>query len=209
MELTERQQKIIKIVQKQGPITGEKIASELGLSRSTLRPDFSLLTLSEFLIAKPKVGYFYNTNKVEPFVVTNISQKRVEEVMSVPVNIDQKTSIQDAISRIFLEDVGSLYITDNKKLVGLVSRKDLLKSVLGKSSTDKIPVSLAMTRMPNIVTIHHDDSVEYATRKLLAHQVDSLPVIKVSESTGTSTVVGKFSKTVISRLFLNVLENEF
>lgn len=209
MELTERQQDIIKIVQKQSPITGEQIARELGISRSTLRPDFSLLTLSEFLISKPKVGYFYNTNKIEPFVVSNISQKMVEEVMSVPAIIDQKTSIQDAISHIFLEDVGSLYITDQQQLVGLVSRKDLLKSVLGKSSTDKIPVSLAMTRMPNVITVRFDDSVEYATRKLLAHQVDSLPVVKESETTGKLKVVGKFSKTVVSRLFLNVLENEF
>lgn len=207
MELSERQRKIIEIVKKEEPITGEKIASKLGLTRSTLRPDFSLLTLSDFLIAKPKVGYFYNVNKVEPFIVNNISQKQVGDVMSVPVIVAQTTSIQGAIIKIFLEDVGSLYITDQQRLVGLVSRKDLLKAVLGNTNIEEVPVNMAMTRIPNVITVMSDDTVEYATKKLMTHEVDSLPVLKAGKD-GQMTVAGKFSKTLISRLFLSIIENE-
>src|SRR5699024_7769694 len=59
MDLSERQEKIIEIVKENGPITGEKIAEQLHLSRATLRPDLAILTMAGFLDARPRVGYFY------------------------------------------------------------------------------------------------------------------------------------------------------
>ena len=210
MELSERQKKIIEIVKKSEPISGEKIAALVGFSRSTLRADLTLLTLSELLIAKPKVGYFYNANKVEPFIIKEIKEKKVEDVMSVPVIVEANTSIQDTIIKLFLEDVGSVYVIENHYLVGLVSRKDLLKTVIGKMPIEEMPISMAMTRVPNVAYVFSNDSVESATKKLLQHEVDSLPVI-ASENKNESKqlkVVGKFSKTLVSRLFLNLIKNE-
>jgi len=208
LELSDRQKKIIDIVKNSMPITGEQIADKLDLSRSTLRPDLSLLTLTEILIAKPKVGYLYNKNYVTPFIISDISQKKVEEVMSIPVIISKETSIQEGINQIFLEDSGSLYVTENGQLIGLVSRKDLLKSAIAGYSLDEIPISLAMTRMPNVATINDKDTVENAARKLTLHKIDSLPVLKVNKKTNQHEIVGKFSKTVISNLFLKILDNE-
>ena len=210
MELSERQKEIIEIVKKNEPITGENIAGLLGFSRSTLRPDLSLLTLSELLIAKPKVGYFYNAHRVEPFIIKDIKEKKVEDVMSVPVIVSSNTSIQDTIIKMFLEDAGSIYITEQHHLVGIVSRKDLLKTVMGKMNIEEIPISMAMTRVPNIAYVLSDDSVEFATKKLLEHEVDSLPVIESTDGNGPRPlkVIGKFSKTLVSRLFLNIINNE-
>ncbi|MDF0029845.1 HTH domain-containing protein, partial [Staphylococcus pseudintermedius] len=39
MELNSRQEHIVEIVKSDGPITGEKIAEQLNLTRATLRPD--------------------------------------------------------------------------------------------------------------------------------------------------------------------------
>ncbi|SEK19765.1 HTH domain-containing protein [Carnobacterium iners] len=210
MDLSERQKEIIDIVKVNEPITGEKIATLLGFSRSTLRPDLSFLTLCELVIAKPKVGYFYNAHKVVPFIIKDIKEKKVEDVMSVPVIVSSNTSIQDTVIKMFLEDVGSIYITENHQLVGLVSRKDLLKTVIGKMSIEEIPVSMAMTRVPNVAYIFSSDSVEVATKKLLEHEVDSLPVIESNKGDEIKQlkIVGKFSKTVISRLFLAIIKNE-
>lgn len=208
VDLSDRQKQIIDIVKEFGPISGEQIADQLGLSRATLRPDLSVLSLTKMLIAKPKVGYIYNKNYVTPFVISEISQKKVAEVMSIPVIIKQETSIQEAINQIFLEDVGSLYITENNQLVGIVSRKDLLKATLAGNKLDDIPVSVVMTRMPNIITINHDNTVNEATHKLIMHKIDSLPVLKETAEKSFPQIVGKFSKTVTTRLLLQVLENE-
>lgn len=209
MDLSDRQKQIIDIVKESsGPISGEQIAEQVGLSRATLRPDLSVLTLTKMLIAKPKVGYIYNKNYVTPFVISEVSQKKVEEVMSIPVIIKQETSIQEAINQIFLEDVGSLYITENNQLVGIVSRKDLLKATLAGNKLDDIPVSVVMSRMPNIITINYDSTVDEATHKLIMHKIDSLPVLKEAAEESFPKIVGKFSKTVTTGLLLQVLENE-
>ena len=59
MEWTERQQRIVEIVKASGSITGEKIAAMLNLTRATLRPDLTILTMSGVLVARPRVGYSY------------------------------------------------------------------------------------------------------------------------------------------------------
>ena len=59
MKLNERQKKILQIVKENGPITGEQIASALSLTRATLRPDLSILTMTGMLEARPRVGYMY------------------------------------------------------------------------------------------------------------------------------------------------------
>ncbi|MEJ7485611.1 helix-turn-helix domain-containing protein, partial [Staphylococcus hominis] len=60
MELNQRQEQIIEIVKQHGPITGEHIADQLNLTRATLRPDLAILTMSGFLEARPRVGYYYS-----------------------------------------------------------------------------------------------------------------------------------------------------
>lgn len=59
IELNKRQEHIIQIVKDHGPITGESIAPQLGLTRATLRPDLAILTMAGYLEARPRVGYFY------------------------------------------------------------------------------------------------------------------------------------------------------
>lgn len=208
MKLSDRQKEIIKYVKEQAPITGDQIASELNLSKATIRPDLSLLTATEILIAKPKVGYLYNKPYVTPFLITDTAQRPVEEVMKVPVIINQETTIDEAINLIFLEDSGSLYVTEDGELVGIVSRKDLLKAALLGNQSREMSVSLVMSRMPNVITLRHDDTVAQASRKIVMHKVDSLPVLKYDPDLGRDKIVGKVSKTVMNNVLYAMLETE-
>lgn len=61
--LSERQKKIAEIVRQAGPVAGEAIARELGLSRAALRSDLAILTMSGILDARPRVGYYYTGKK--------------------------------------------------------------------------------------------------------------------------------------------------
>lgn len=61
--LTDRQKKIIEIVKKNQPIKGDDIAKELGVTRSALRTDFSILTKENIIEAKVKKGYYYKEKK--------------------------------------------------------------------------------------------------------------------------------------------------
>ncbi|HOQ09801.1 MAG TPA: helix-turn-helix transcriptional regulator [Syntrophomonadaceae bacterium] len=214
MELSERQEKIVEIVKNNGPITGEKIAEMLAVSRAALRPDLAVLTMSGFLEAKPRVGYTYRTEGVESQIRRVLNQYRVRDIQSRPVIVKENCSIYDAIVTLFVEDTGSIYVVDKDNfLSGVVSRKDLLKTTLGQADIHKVPVSVIMTRMPNIITTSLDETVVEAVRKVVEHEVDSLPVVKCfldAEGNEKLEVVGKFSKTNIARLFLDIasMKNE-
>ena len=80
IELNERQEKILKIVKKSGPITGEKIAELLTVTRAALRPDLAVLTMSGYLDAKPRVGYTFKTEVVDNQIKKILNRYRVKDV---------------------------------------------------------------------------------------------------------------------------------
>lgn len=211
IELSGRQERILEIVKENGPITGEKIAEMIGVTRAALRPDLAVLTMSGFLEAKPRVGYTYRTERVENRIRRILNQYRVKDLQSIPVVIKENCSIYDAIVTMFMEDTGSIFVVgEDNYLAGVVSRKDFLKTTLGQAEIHKVPISVIMTRMPNIVTTTLDETVVEAVRKIVEHEVDSLPVVKCfidSESEERYEVVGKVSKTNIARLFLDLACN--
>jgi CBS domain-containing protein len=123
--------------------------------------------------------------------------------------VDENTSIYDAIVNLFLEDVGTLFIVKDGFLTGVVSRKDLLKSAMGNTDINRVPVGIVMTRMPNIVTVYDDSTVIEAAKKILEREVDSLPVVeKIKDKSGTENyrVVGKVSKTTITKFFVKLCD---
>ncbi|MCC4721812.1 helix-turn-helix transcriptional regulator [Salinicoccus sp. RF5] len=205
MELNERQEKILKIVKQHGPITGSKIAEQLSLTRATLRPDLAILTMSGYLDARPRVGYFYTGKESEEVMTSKIRNILVSEVQSVPILIKEDTSIYEAVVKMFLEDVGTLYAIDNDKaLAGVISRKDLLRGTMGGNDIEKTPVSVIMTRKPNITICYPNDLLIYAANQLIEKQIDSLPVVE--ERDGIDQVIGRITKTTITRVFVNLME---
>jgi DeoR/GlpR family transcriptional regulator of sugar metabolism len=115
VELNERQEKILNIVKQHGPITGSNIAAQLSLTRATLRPDLAILTMSGFLDARPRVGYFYTGKETNDVISLKANNLLVKDVQSLPIVITCDTSIYDAIVKMFLEDVGTLYVIEKDK----------------------------------------------------------------------------------------------
>ena len=209
IQLNPRQLKIIDIVKENEPITSEHIASILNVTRATLRSDLAILTMTGILDARPKVGYFYSGINGSSLVGNNIKDKKVKDIMSMPVVIKQDINIYESIVTMFLSDVGSIFvIDDNENLCGIVSRKDLLKATIGSADINKIPVGMIMTRTPNVVTADKDDDIILATKKIIEHEVDSIPVVETSEEDENYVkVVGRLSKTNITKLFLELIDN--
>lgn len=210
MELSERQNKIIDIVRSNQPITGEDIAQRLSLTRATLRPDLSILTMSGLLDARPRVGYFYVDKGVSNLTGEHIKKLKVADVKSMPIVISEGQSVYDGIVTLFLEDVGTIYVVKDGYLSGVVSRKDLLKNAMGKNDLEAIPIDVVMTRLSHIIYVEEHTSVYEAMAKIINYQVDSLPVVKkvITDGKELLEVVGRFSKTNIAKLFLEMAEGK-
>ena len=202
MKFTNRQEEIIKIVKAGGPITSEAIAEKLGVTRAALRADLAILTMTGTLDARPKVGYVYLGKKVDGDILENISKIRVGDIMSKPVTVNDDTMVYDAIVHLFLHDVGTLFVESNGSLVGAVSS--------GGTDIHKVPVGIIMTRMPNIIYGTVEDSAYTLAKKIIEHEIDSIPIVEKSYDSDDEKfnlkIVGKISKTNITKLFVNLGE---
>lgn len=206
MELNIRQNEILDIVKGNGPITGEQIAVRLSLARATIRPDLAILTMAGYLDARPRVGYFYSGKKPLQSVADGMVDMTVANFQSRPVVISENFSVYDAICQLFLEDVGTLFVVDQQSfLTGVLSRKDLLRTSIGRTELEKIPVHVIMTRMPNITYCKKQDTLISVAKKMMDSEVDSLPI--VHEKKGGLEVIGRITKTNITAAFLSLVDD--
>lgn len=209
MKLSPRQEEIISLVKEHQPITSEAIAEKLGVTRAALRADLAVLTMIGSLDARPKVGYVYNGKASTGMIYQNISKIKVSEIMSKPVTASEDTMVYDAIVYLFLNDVGTLFIENNGVITGAVSRKDFLKISIGGTDIHKVPVGVIMTRMPNIICADKDDNAYDVAKKIIEHEIDSIPVVETVERTDGRNqlkIIGKVSKTNITKLFVKLGE---
>ncbi len=166
--------------------------------------------MTGILQARPKVGYVCVKNSNKGTKNSEIRNIKVKDVMSEPVLVKEDTPVYEAILTLFLNDTGTLFIENEGALLGAVSRKDFIKMAMGTADMHRVPVGIIMTRMPNIVSVSEEDSAFDAAKKIIEHQVDSLPVVRLELLRGKEVpkIVGKISKTTISMIFVKLGENE-
>jgi CBS domain-containing protein len=200
---------ILEIIKDSGSITGKDIAKKLFLSRAALRSDLAILSMAGLIGAKPKVGYFYNKALPSP-CFPELSKILVADNLSRSIVVRETSTVYDAIVTMFMEDVGTIFVvSEGGILEGAVSRKDLLKTTMGNKNINELPVSIIMTRTPNIIFTTPEESVLEAAQKLLHHEIDALPVVTNAEEGDHKKlyVTGRFTKSNITRLFVRLAGN--
>ena len=131
--------------------------------------------------------------------------------MSKPSTVNESMMVYDAIAYLFLNDIGTVFVENNGYLVGAVSRKDFLKIAIGGTDIHKVPVGVIMTRMPNIICGASEDSAYDMAKKIIEHEIDSIPIVekvRVEQGKEQYKIIGKVSKTNITRLFVQMGKGE-
>lgn len=114
--------------------------------------------------------------------------------MTSPVLVRHDSYIQDAIITLFMYDADVLYVIDEEKeLIGIMARKDLLRASLS-SSINNTPVAVCMTRMPHLITCNKKMSILEAAALLQDHAIDSLPVV---DEENDKKIVGSVTKSTL------------
>ena len=204
VKLSKRQEQIAQIVREEGPVTGSAIAEHLEVTRSALRSDLSVLTMLGVLDARPNVGYYYVGLSKETQTAERLKSFLVSDVLSQAVVVSGETSLYDTIVTIFTEDVGTILVCDGSYLMGVVSRKDLLRASMGQTDSHAMPISMIMTPVSKVITVEPTDTLVEAAQKMIDYEVDCLPVV-VREDVGNKKrlkVVGRVSKTTVAKVFL-------
>lgn len=210
IKLSDRQNHIIEIVKSTQPITSEQIAERLNVTRAAIRSDLTILTMTGILEARPKVGYSVTGRIPTNMIADFINNILVRDIKTRPVVVDVETNVYDCIVNLFLEDVGTIFVQSEGYLAGIVSRKDFIKHAIGKKDLEKIPVSIVMTRMPNVVTMEDDETLAMAIAKMVEHQVDCIPVTqRAVDQDGKQRlkITGRVSKTGIIMVIHDMLKD--
>ena len=211
ISLSSRQKRIAEIVRQDGPITGDNIAERLSVTRAALRSDLAILVMSGILDARPKVGYYYTGKNTLGMLMEEISEICVRDLQSVPIAIGNDKTAYDAVVTMFLEDVGTVFVVgENSTLLGVVSRKDLLKTAINKGADlQKVPIVMVMTPLSKLIVAAPEDSVAAAARRLIDNEIDCLPVVKVVNADKHHyEVVGRITKTNFTRLLVDLAEGK-
>lgn len=204
VKLSKRQEQIAQIVREEGPVTGSAIAEHLEVTRSALRSDLSVLTMLGVLDARPNVGYYYVGLSKETQTAERLKSFLVSDVLSQAVVVNGDTSLYDTIVTLFTEDVGTILVCDSSYLVGVVSRKDLLRASMGQTDSHTMPISMIMTPVSKVIAVEPTDTLVEAAQKMIDYEVDCLPVV-AREDIGNKKrlkVVGRVSKTTVAKVFL-------
>jgi CBS domain-containing protein len=105
---------------------------------------------------------------------------RCSDIMSKDVTIcSPQTMLREVADKMQDDNVGSIPVVDNGRLVGIVTDRDIVCRVIAEGQeTRTTPASAAMSE--DLVTCTPDESVIDAIRKMGEHQIRRIPVCDIN-----------------------------
>ncbi len=105
-----------------------------------------------------------------------------------PIIIKPTTNLLECAKKMVKKKVGSLLIVDNKRLVGFVSRKDILWALVKKSRKDLLDITAVDISPRKIAAIKPTSSIREALDKMKKLKFQTLPVIYNGSLVGMVTI---------------------
>lgn len=128
---------------------------------------------------------------------------RIRDVMTSPVRtLDRHESLDIADEVMTMSRVRHLPVIENRRVVGVVSQRDLFRSALaaalgiGGAAQRSLLKSVEVREVMSapVVTVTPDDTLAEAARRLLEHRIGCLPVVE-----GAGELVGIVTDTDVLR----------
>jgi CBS domain-containing protein len=104
-----------------------------------------------------------------------------------PIKISPETDLLTCAKIMVKKRTGSLLLVKDKRLVGIVSRKDILWALVKKSKGDLSKIRAIDISPRKIATIKPTRTLDYAIRKIKKVRLARLPVIHNGELVGLIT----------------------
>ncbi len=124
-----------------------------------------------------------------------------------PIVLDENASIMKAVQIMKEHGMRRIPVVRNNKLVGIVTDRDVREATPSKATAldvhelyyllSEIKVKDIMT--PNPITIHPDETVEYAAVIMLENRISGLPVVDEE-----GHVIGIITQTDIFKVLINI-----
>jgi CBS domain-containing protein len=104
--------------------------------------------------------------------------KSVRDAMTEnPRSIGQSASVVEAARLMREQHIGSLPITDDEKLVGMITDRDITTRVVAEAA-DPNTTSVGDVYSRDLISVEPDNDLDEALRLMARHQVRRLPVVE-------------------------------
>ena len=104
--------------------------------------------------------------------------KSVRDSMTAdPSSIGASASVVEAARRMREEHIGSLPATDDEKLVGMITDRDITTRVVAEAA-DPNRMSVGDVYSRDLISVESDKDLEEALQLMARHQVRRLPVVE-------------------------------
>lgn len=104
-----------------------------------------------------------------------------------PITISPDTNLLDCAKIMVKKKVGSLILTENKRLVGFISETDILWALVKKSKSDLSKIRAREISPRKIITITPEYTIKNAVEKMNKTKFERLPVLQNGELVGILT----------------------
>lgn len=103
--------------------------------------------------------------------------RSIREAMTpAPTTVESGTSAQEAARLMKSENVGSLPLAEDGRLIGMITDRDLTIRVLAEGAGADTPVGEIASK--DVVTIDPEQTLDEAARLMAEHQIRRLPVVE-------------------------------
>jgi len=100
----------------------------------------------------------------------------VGEIMNRKVKvIDLNATVKEAAEIMNRHRIGSLIVMENSELKGIITERDLLKTLAGGKEPDTVSVKDIMTK--DVIVISPNTDIEDAAEIMTRHKIKKLPVV--------------------------------
>ena len=104
--------------------------------------------------------------------------KNVRDAMTEnPHSIGHSASVVEAARLMRQQDIGSLPITDQEKLVGMITDRDITTRVVAEGA-DATKTSVGDVYSRDLISVEPDRGLDEALQLMARHQVRRLPVVE-------------------------------
>jgi len=112
----------------------------------------------------------------------------VSDIMTrEPVTVSPNANLLDCAKTMVRKNVGSLVITDKKRLVGFISEKDILWALTKSSRSDLSKIKAIEISPKKIAVIKPDSTIKDAIEKMNRLKFERLPVVHENNLVGVVT----------------------
>ena len=136
--------------------------------------------------------------KRQPKILTDISVE-LKSIIKQPISIPPNTGILDARDILIRHRIGRLIIEFDKKPVGIVTEKDIAKSISIFSGKPIAKILVQDIMSKDLVTVHPDDSIYDCAKLMKKHGISSVIVTNLR-----GKLVGIVTKTDLVSTFLMI-----